>query len=82
MSYVGHSLAHVSNQPSFPPNLLPLTCSIFVHRLKGDPRMHFEVMPIFKEQSRSMIAALNGTGGELHEPNAPGSLEAPELAPP
>ena len=44
-------------------DLLPLTCSIFVHRIKGDPRMHFEVMPIFKEQSRSMIAALNGTGG-------------------
>lgn len=35
-----------------------LTSSVFVHRIKGDPRMTFEVTPIFEESRRSIMAAL------------------------
>ena len=39
-------------------DLLALKSSIFIHRIKGDPRMKYEVLPIFEERRRSMIAAL------------------------
>ncbi len=39
-------------------DFLPTTSSIFIHRIKGDPRMKYEVTPIFEEHRRSMMATL------------------------
>ena len=39
-------------------DFLQLTWSIFVLRIKGDLRMKYEVMPLFEESRRSIMAAL------------------------
>lgn len=39
-----------------------LTSSLFVNRIKGDPRMKYEIMPILEESQRSVIRALKEFG--------------------
>lgn len=40
-------------------DLLLSTASIFVHRIKGDPRMKYEVMPIFEERKQVLASAFS-----------------------
>ena len=39
-------------------DILFLTVPIFIHRIKGDPQMIYEVKPLLEESQRSIVNAL------------------------